>query len=307
MRSYQIPYKKYGVHSSDVVDEDYFFSPIYYVWISRKTGEPVSERRQRKIEADLGSDLEYRGIHSTKILYYYWGWVPARRAAELRNQEIQRQITTLNAAGERLRYSNRAAPKPFRVHSSRELDCFYEHDPVSNYWIFRPTGRIVDPSTHLEIERELARKKDLNYLRFKDTVIYCNKEEWEFVTVRDSQARAVKGCRNKRRPTVEAAPSSLSMHGKSHARSEVGHDEHRHVTRKPSGMHSACHEEGDEQLTVERAGRERTAHEELSSQMKTKKSMMQQAGSAASLVGSVRDTARKQEGDDVVKPNQRKV
>jgi hypothetical protein len=83
--SYQIPYKKYGVHSSDVVDEDYIFSPIYYVWISRKTGEPVSERRQRKIKADLGSDLEYRGIHSTKISYYYWGWVPARRAAELRN------------------------------------------------------------------------------------------------------------------------------------------------------------------------------------------------------------------------------
>jgi hypothetical protein len=85
MRSYQIPYKKYGIHSSDIVDVDYFFSPIYYVWISRKTGEPVSERRQQKIEADLGSDLEYQGIHSTKISYYYWGWVPARRAAELQN------------------------------------------------------------------------------------------------------------------------------------------------------------------------------------------------------------------------------
>ena len=77
MRSYQIPYKRYGVHSSDVVGVDYFFSPIYYVWISRTTGEPVSERRQQKIEAYLERDLDYRGIHSTKISYYYWGWVPA--------------------------------------------------------------------------------------------------------------------------------------------------------------------------------------------------------------------------------------
>jgi hypothetical protein len=65
------------------------------------------------------------------------------------------------------------------------------------------------------------------------------------------------------------------VHGKSHACSEVGHDEHCHVTRKPSGMHSACHEEGDEQLLVEQAGRERTAREEPSSRTKTKKSMMQ--------------------------------
>jgi hypothetical protein len=74
------------------------------------------------------------------------------------------------------------------VHSSRELDCLYKHDPVSNYWTFRPTGRIVDPSTHLEIEQELAQKKDLNYLGYKDTVIYCNNGEWEFMMVRDSQA-----------------------------------------------------------------------------------------------------------------------
>jgi hypothetical protein len=85
LRSYRIPYKKHGVHSSDVVDVDYFFSPIYYVWISRTTGEPVSERKQQEIKADLKSDLDYRGIHNTKILYHYWGWVPARRAAELRN------------------------------------------------------------------------------------------------------------------------------------------------------------------------------------------------------------------------------
>jgi hypothetical protein len=233
--------------------------------------------------------------------------VPARRAAELRNQEIQRQCKTLNAAGNRLQYRSRAAPKPFGAHSNRELDCFYKHDPVTNYWIFKPTGRIVDPSIHLEIERELARKKDLNYLGFEDTVIYCNNGEWEFVTVRDFQARTVEGRRDKRRPTGEAAPSSLSMHGKSHACSEVRHDEHHHVVRKPSGMRSACHEEGNEQLAVERAGRERTAHEEPSSRTKTKKSMMQRANSAASLVGSVRDTAKEQEGDDVVKPMQRKV
>ena len=62
-----IKYKRYGVHSSDVVDIDYFFSPIYYVWISRITGEPIFERRQQKIEANLESDLDYQGIHSTKF------------------------------------------------------------------------------------------------------------------------------------------------------------------------------------------------------------------------------------------------
>ena len=40
--------------------------------------------------------------------------------------------------------------------------------------------------------------------------------------------------------------------------------------------------------------------------MKTKKNRMQQANSAASLVGSRRDTARKQEGDEAVKPKRRK-
>jgi hypothetical protein len=108
--SYRIPYKKYGIHSSDIVNVDYFFSPIYYVWISRTTGEPVSERKQQKIEADLENDLDYRGIHSMKISYYYWGWVPAQRAAELQNQEVQHQITMLNAAGYRLQYCNQAAP-----------------------------------------------------------------------------------------------------------------------------------------------------------------------------------------------------
>jgi hypothetical protein len=58
---------------------------------------------------------------------------------------------------------------------------------------------------------------------------------------------------------------------------------------------------------IREAGRERTAHGELSSQTKTKKSMMQQANSAASLVGSVRDAAREQEGDNAVKPKKRKV
>jgi hypothetical protein len=43
------------------------------------------------------------------------------------------------------------------------------------------------------------------------------------------------------------------------------------------------------------------------SRTKKKKNMMQRANSAASLVGSVKYTARKQEGDDVVKPNQRKA
>jgi hypothetical protein len=84
--------------------------------------------------------------------------VPARKAAELRNQEIQCQCKTLNAAGNRLQYRSRAAPKPFGAHSSQELDCFYKHDSVTNHWIFKPTGRIVDPSIHLEIERELARE-----------------------------------------------------------------------------------------------------------------------------------------------------
>ena len=82
------------------------------------------------------------------------------------------------------------------------------------------------------------------------------------------------------------------MHGKSHACSEVGHDEHHHVVRKPSGMHSACHEEGNEQLAVEQASRERMAHEEPPSQTKTKKNRMQQANSTASLVGSVRVTTQ---------------
>jgi hypothetical protein len=72
-------------------------------------------------------------------------------------------------------------------------------------------------------------------------------------------------------------------------------------------MHSACHEEGDEQLAVERVGRKRTANEEVSSKTKTKKSVMQRASSAASLVGSMRDAAREQEGDDAVKPKKRKV
>jgi hypothetical protein len=47
-----------------------------------------------------------------------------------------------------------------------------------------------------------------------------------------------------------------------------------------------------------------TAHEEPSSQKKTKKSRMQQADLAASLGSSVRDAATEQEGDDVVKPMQ---
>jgi hypothetical protein len=156
------------------------------------------------------------------------------------------------------------------VHSSRELDCFYKHDPVTNYWIFKPTGRIVGPSIHLEIERELARKKDLNYLGFQDTVIYCNNREWEFVTVRNPRIHKAEGHRDRRCPAAEAALS--------------------------------FHEEANEQLTKERAGKGGTAHEEVSLQMKTKKSMMQQANSAASLVGSVRDAAREQEGDDIVKP-----
>jgi hypothetical protein len=69
-------------------------------------------------------------------------------------------------------------------------------------------------------------------------------------------------------------------------------------------MHSACHEEGDEQLAVGRASREMMAHEEPSLQKKTKKSRMQQADSAASLGSSMRDAATEQEGDDVVKPMQ---
>jgi hypothetical protein len=100
----------------------------------------------------------------------------------------------LNAAGYRLQYCNQAALKPFGPHSSREINCFYKHDPASNYWTFKPTGKVVDLAVHLEIERELARKKDLNYLGFEDTVIYCNNGEWEFVTVQDSQAQTVKGC-----------------------------------------------------------------------------------------------------------------
>jgi hypothetical protein len=60
-------------------------------------------------------------------------------------------------------------------------------------------------------------------------------------------------------------------------------------------------------MRSEGASRGGTAYEEMSSQTKTKKSMMQRANSAASLVGSVRDAAREQEGDDAVKPKKSKV
>jgi hypothetical protein len=92
------------------------------------------------------------------------------------------------------------------------------------------------------------------------------------------------------------------MHGESHARSKLEHDEHHHVERtQPEDR-----EEIDKQLVEEQVGRERTAHEEPSSQTKMKKNMMQRANSAASLVGSMRDTAREREGDNAVKPIQRK-
>lgn len=50
------------------------------------------------------------------------------------------------------------------------------------------------------------------------------------------------------------------------------------------------------------AGRERMAHGEPTLRTKMKKCMMQRANSGASLVGSMRDAAREQDGDDIVKP-----
>jgi hypothetical protein len=227
-RSKSIPYKKYGVHSNDVVDVDYFFSPIYYVWISRTTGEPVSERRQQKIEDDLEreNDLEYQGIHSTKISYYYWGWIPTRSATKLRNREIQHQITTLNNAWNRLQYSNQATPKIYGVHSSRRLDCLYKHDPESNFWIFKPTGEIIDHSIHLEIERELARKTDLNYLGYEDTFIHCHDGEWEFVTVRNPQEQSTEYNENRRNEKRK-----MSMNN-TYQRKNMENDENRRNEKK---------------------------------------------------------------------------
>jgi hypothetical protein len=97
------------------------------------------------------------------------------------------------------------------------------------------------------------------------------------------------------------------MKGKSNAHSNLEHDERCHVERIQPGMHNTCQEEINEQLAVKRASRGGTAYEEMSSWMKMKKSMMQRANSAASLVGSMRDAAREQEGDDAVKPKKRKV
>jgi hypothetical protein len=178
--STEILYKLYGVHSMQSIDACYIYNPVMRCWISRETGEPISELRRAGIEFALreARDLDWRGADNSEVLYYCGHWLPANEAAELRCQKFWRQDEVLDLKKVKSQRLEDMKPGCFGKYSNRDVDCLYMFHPMHRHWVHRSTGEKVGPAVMLEIKHKLAQYGDLNYSGYTNTSVMFNNGQW---------------------------------------------------------------------------------------------------------------------------------
>jgi hypothetical protein len=84
-----MPYKRYGIHSNEVLDRYFYYNPKDFVWMCRLTDTPACENAVQEIEQQLEneSDLNFRGLLSDKVIYIRGHWVPLVHANGVSNEE----------------------------------------------------------------------------------------------------------------------------------------------------------------------------------------------------------------------------
>ena len=73
-----MPFKRYGIHSNEVLDRYFYYNPKDFIWMCRSTDTPACEAAAAEIEQQLEceKDLDFRGMLSDKIDYAKGHWVP---------------------------------------------------------------------------------------------------------------------------------------------------------------------------------------------------------------------------------------
>jgi hypothetical protein len=84
-----MPYKRYGIHSNEVLNKYFYYNPKDFVWMCRLTDTPACENAVLEIEQQLESehDLDFRGLLSDKVVYLRGHWVPLEHASGVSEEE----------------------------------------------------------------------------------------------------------------------------------------------------------------------------------------------------------------------------
>src|ERR1700676_4836448 len=85
----EMPYKCYSIHSNEVLDRYFYYSPKDFIWMCRLTDTPACENAVREIEQQLETerDLDFRGLLSDKVIYIQGHWVPLVHANGVSEEE----------------------------------------------------------------------------------------------------------------------------------------------------------------------------------------------------------------------------
>ena len=102
-----MPFKRYGVHSNEVLNKYFYYNPKDFVWMCRLTDMPACEIAASEIEQQLENehDLDFRGLLSDKVIYIRGHWVPLVHA---------------NGVSEEERALDELARDAMQLHSARE-------------------------------------------------------------------------------------------------------------------------------------------------------------------------------------------
>ena len=85
----EMPYKRYGIHSNEVLDRYFYYNPKDFIWMCRLTDTPACENAVQEIKQQLEneSDLDFRGLLSDKVVYIRGHWVPLVHANGVSDEE----------------------------------------------------------------------------------------------------------------------------------------------------------------------------------------------------------------------------
>ena len=176
------PYRRYGVHSNEILDRYFYYNPIYSTWIVRETGTPVCEYAVSDLEQELAreNDLNYSCVDNPHILFYNGQWMPSNSWEAKQARDESQMIHGPRNSG----------PTPFKrygVHDNDKMDLYHYYDPIGHYWVCRGSGSPVREATRMEIERELAHKEDLDYRGIQNSNITFRNERWVQTTKAPAQ------------------------------------------------------------------------------------------------------------------------
>jgi len=117
-----MPFKRYGVHSNEVLDRYFYYNPKDFIWMCRSTDTPACEAAAAEIEQQLEceKDLDFRGILSDKIVYAKGHWVPLEgtNGREEEKYEWASSATHVDEGTKRCQEytSEDCPPEPFTQH-----------------------------------------------------------------------------------------------------------------------------------------------------------------------------------------------